>query len=572
VQRFTDINTVPIDDKNCLLARFNYLAAPTEVCSGYQSPLPQINVDEEDKRYSFVIVDESSGSPCFVLVELDFSLRQLPSAELGGSLYIGGPVLKKFDGRLFDNGFQTFPVISGAATAYTSGGSIADGTYYYKLVYEFIDGKGELHRSAPSAAAAVTIAGGGGSGRFVVNVAQEYVGDFCRFNSAETPSAVVVRVFRTALGGSVYYDTGAYSFIDAATTVSVTESDATIQANAALYTEVELEQQAPSGAKCLCAHNNRLLAVPIDDPTAIWVSKEYAYGYTVEFCSSFVVRVQDPIEAVFGLDQLWIAASNKSIRYFTGPGPNAAGSDSWFGPVMTISTNRGVKNWRSVAQIPLGIAFQSNVGWCLLDRGLNVTDLNAPAKYRDYEVLNTVVDDRRSLVLWHLSNGEAIVWDFSRNAWFIWDGMDVNAIAVWQNKIVGLKDNGLMRIESGFKDDEQNPISLGIETGWISMSGKTGAQHVSEISIVGKWKSAHILKAHLSYDYDDTVSETVEIDLDSDPGLYLMQITPGKQKCTAFKIKIEDVPTGGSGESCELVGLRLMVSGMSKPVRPVGAE
>lgn len=524
-----------------------------------------------EDRYGTVVIEDSTGGLSFVYVEFDFSPRQMPHALFGGGMYLGGGMLRKFDGRCFENGFASIPTISCVGNA--TGGSLAAGVYGVTAIFEYVDALGELHRSAPCLPRSVTV-GGVGAGSITITVTPYYLGDLFRAVTSFMPNSVRIIPYLTEAGGSLYYrspdaDT---AFLDITSATQNITARYASSSYAALYADYELEQFAPDGARCLCSHNGRLLVVPNSDPRRVMVSKEYAFGYSAEFAEDLAVYFTEDIQAVFGLDQSWVAAGSSTIKYFTGPGPDATGQGAWFGPVLTISDNRGIKTWRSVARVPMGVVFQSDAGWCLLDRGLNVSDLNPPWGYRDEEVLGAHVDSRRSVVIWHLANGTAIVWDYAKNAWYRWSGMGVMAMAIWRNKIVGARADGRIRIEDGFKDDETTDIPMSIETGWNAVSGPAGSQRLAGISVLGKWKSPHKLKVSVSYDYIDTVSEVIETDLSSDPGLYLVELTPGKAKCTAVKVKIEETPTGGSGESCELVGLRLWMGSLEKPISTIGAE
>jgi hypothetical protein len=72
------------------------------------------------------------------------------STTINGVTYIAAGSLKVYDGAsAFEDGFAYYPTISDPAKAF-SAGDVADGTYSYAATYEWLDNKGNLHRSSPS--------------------------------------------------------------------------------------------------------------------------------------------------------------------------------------------------------------------------------------------------------------------------------------------------------------------------------------------------------------------------------------------------------------------------------------
>lgn len=69
---------------------------------------------------------------------------------LADGIHFGGGVLQEYDGvAVVEHGFNVFPE-NIVLTSAPLGGAIASGSHAYQATYEWLDGQGRLHRSAPS--------------------------------------------------------------------------------------------------------------------------------------------------------------------------------------------------------------------------------------------------------------------------------------------------------------------------------------------------------------------------------------------------------------------------------------
>ena len=85
-----------------------------------------------------------------VTAELVNNPKSNMNIRYGKSLLVSGGYGAEFDGvNLIENGFHHRPVILSTSTT-TGAGNIGAGTYYYSIIYEYIDSYGQITRSAPS--------------------------------------------------------------------------------------------------------------------------------------------------------------------------------------------------------------------------------------------------------------------------------------------------------------------------------------------------------------------------------------------------------------------------------------
>ena len=76
--------------------------------------------------------------------------EQIQNEVIGNNLHMSGGIVSMYDGQnIVEKGFNLYPEDL-SATLYTGGGGLGIGKYQYCSVYEWTDGQGQIHRSAPS--------------------------------------------------------------------------------------------------------------------------------------------------------------------------------------------------------------------------------------------------------------------------------------------------------------------------------------------------------------------------------------------------------------------------------------
>lgn len=338
-----------------------------------------------------------------VRLAVDFtSTNRWQPAELGESLHLTGGTPLAYDGRCASEiGFyQYVNAASITAVASTIGGGLAAQPYRYIFVWEWVDARGQIHRSAASAVVVVdhsasgtatnvstftTIPmlhstnrqddGNGGNPRIaLVAYRTTYVG------------GVMSTVFRRLTEDSVVT---ALSNNPAGNTISFTDdgigihSDTVVSANPLLYTTGGvLDNVCPPSSTLAVVHKDRLWLAGCDDPNTVWYSKRFTQGEAVAFCDSFTFSLNDagPITAIASLDDKFIIFKKSGIYFITGDGPPDTGAGNDLSAPQKIASDVGCIQPRSVVLTPDGLMFQSVEGIMLLDRSLQVHYIGAPVE------------------------------------------------------------------------------------------------------------------------------------------------------------------------------------------------
>jgi hypothetical protein len=125
-------------------------------------------------------------------------------------MHIGGGTLLGYDGvAVFENGFYIFP--EGATLSSGAGGSLPAGTYGFKILYEWTDAKGQIHRSVVSAALSNAVS---------LNDKVTLVVPTLRVSNRDLSSVKIV-VYMTEAGGSFYYRKSSTANTNATDTVTI---------------------------------------------------------------------------------------------------------------------------------------------------------------------------------------------------------------------------------------------------------------------------------------------------------------------------------------------------------------
>ena len=488
-------------------------------------------------------------------------------AEIANNLHITGGFINMFDGNsLAEHGFLQNPSIITAAQG--AAGSVPAGSYYYVYTYEWVDAYGQLHISAPSQASAVlTLAGS-----YKINLTIP-----CLTLTNKTDQ-IFIGVYRSSDGTNFYKNR--YTGFNSSLTNSTSSGSVTFEDNytfatgyqgqALVYTNGgEVPNIDPGAVSYLATYNQRLVAIPQEMPSTWWYSKEIVppatgtAGTPIYFSDEFVSVVDERSGGIVGIQQMdekLVFFKRTNIFALSGNGPAANGTGNDFNPPQVVATDTGANDNQSLVLGPSGIMFKSAKGFYLIDRSLSVSYIGAPVEaYNSYTVLSSDLIYNLNQFRFGLSNGQALVYNYLFDQWSVFTNHAIVQACIYQNKYTFCKSNAALWQEStGYLDDTAN-ISLKLTTGWLSFGDLQGFQRVYKLMLLGKYKSSHFLTVQVSYDFDDTVTQSTNITvLSTDPYEYRLFLT--RQKCTAIKFTILDnIAAGSLNEGYEISAMAFEV-------------
>lgn len=524
-------------------------------------------------------------SPCAVVVALATSGAQrfsqtgingfsfafdntLNRAILADSLHFSGGVLQAYDGYTpKEHHFHLYPDPVTASTS-AAGGSITAGTYQYAVTYEWTDGRGQVHRSTPSAAVSLTTTGATSTNTITIPTLR------LTAKTVDSHSSILVQVYRTTNAGTIFYllNTGGFTgtsgqiyndiTVDTVTCTDKTPDSSLIGASQ-LYTMGGVLPDAPAPPPgAMTAHRNRMFVVDSTNPLTVWYSKQVVPTLPVEFCASLTMQIDPrggPVTALASLDDKLIVFKTGILFAVTGQGPDQTGAQNDFSDALFVSTDVGCSVPRSIVTTPLGIMFQSAKGIYLLGRDLSVTYIGAEVEtYNSQTVTSAQLMVDRTQVRFTISS-TILVYDYFVRQWSVFTNSAGVDATVWQNIYVFLESNGTANQELtvSYFDPGGIWIPTKLTTAWIQFAGLQGFQRVRRFHVLGDLVSAETLTVGVAYDFNPTIVQTTTIAVSS--GMFQFRVDLQRQKCKAIQITLQDSANGGVSEGASWSGLTFEV-------------
>lgn len=538
---------------------------------------------DEDGVYSWALINKtqliSENATLFTptgvaQTSLDFNSDDVfTAAQLGQNLHIVGGFLSMYDGQsVVEHGFHLFPENIECA-GQTSGGNLDDGSYLVCVTYEWTDNYGQLHRSAPSVPLQVAISGGGGNGLIEVTVPTLRL--TAKKNNRTNISIVG---YVTEADGSIFYrwtpiTSPTYNDLTA-DDVDLPDIEDVVLSNEILYTVGGVLENIPASAcSVISVFKQRLFLGGMEQANTFWYSKEIAPNVPVEFSDLFVKNLEPEggRQTSFGVldDKLLLL---KRDRYFFtfGDGPNNTGADGDFAEPQFVTADAGCLSAVSMVRVPMGLMFKSAKGLYMVDSTLNPTYIGAEVEaYNANTITSGVLVTDLNQIRFTTLEGPTLVYDYYQKQWGTFSGIAARDALMWQSQYIFLRTNGNVYYDvPGYYKDAGGPIRMKIGTGWISFATVAGFQRIYSLFILGEYKSSHILKVSIGYNYSEAYSQIAYIRPDDvldvktygedspygEEGTlyggrnsaYRFNINMKTQKCESIRFLIEEITTAAT--------------------------
>lgn len=477
------------------------------------------------------------------------------NTALGNNLLLSGSMPFIYDGgNVVEQGFNHSPLIIQAhAIAKGAFTALAVGTYQYTAVFEWIDNQGQIHRSTPSVPASVVIG--------VNQIGEVTVGCISLTNK----TAVLIVLYRTDTNGTPIYKVASAQNVSSGTSLVFTDAVPTGAGSTEIYTDggvVDNDALPPTGF--VFNSQNRVIAIPTDNPRTWWFSKIVVPGSPLEFSLNFVnatdIHGQDLVSGG-QLDDKMILFTADYVAVITGTGPADTGAQNDYSDPIILPTGTGCTDPKSVVSFPGGLLYKSKKGIYLLDRSLSSRYIGADVEaHNSYTVLASQLITSKNQVIFLLSSGNALVYDYHVGQWSVFTNFTANDLVIYQDKIHLIQSGGTVLQETpGVYTDNGAFIKLKMVTSWLSFAGLQGFQRVRRLMVLGDYKSAHSLVVKAAYDFVSSFTQTTTIPLSADPAPYQLEIHLTQQKCEAIQISIEDTQSPAYGEGFSLSALAFEV-------------
>ena len=545
----------------------------------------------QNSAYVVNTINSTALSTTSELVQLEFFSDYINQAVpyLDG-LALSGGTPSYYDGTsVFEMNYLLAPTIASVTFSGTSIGTDfpVNSSWNWIAIYEWVDAKGQLHQSQPSAPfhAATT-----STGYDIATVVAS--------NSTLTAKipAPMLAIYRTLSAGSTYYRVGtvtASPFVDAV-------SDSSLAPEALLYTQpgtlgTALPRQCPPSLLGIIAHNDSLFGF---EGANVWYSGQPVIGEGPWWNDEFQFPVLGgigPITGLASMDGNLLIFKRNSIFIVTGIGPADNGLGNSLSNPSRISVDLGCIEPRSILVTSAGCWFQSLRGIELLNRSLQLENF-AGQPVEDTlttypTITSAVLHEQVGRVYWTVRQsditavGAIVMHDLVHQTWTT--RPIVPFAGPKHASLLGsafgevptyayLADSGTVfeetpgnYLDASAASGSVTPAfsSSIIQTGPIKLSGIAGFQRVREVHILGQSNTRCDLTIALDYDNAGTFAETHSFTAAQiaafSTSRAIVSVRPKQQKCRAIAVRITDAtPSSGSlgiGQGCTFIGLRFRI-------------
>lgn len=536
------------------------------------------------KRRKIVLAKDGVGFAAREPVDVTFTFDSdsaRRSTQLGATLYLAAGEVLQYDGRqLVEVGFHIYPWVISIIDA--AGGSKGVGTYGYKATLRWQSAVGEVDRSTTATIAQIALTGGRAS--FVAPLAP-----LTATHKTAVPPAL--EIWGTAIGpgedAPFYLATGNDPTVltnpnrylpndPTASTMPTFNDDLADSALTGKESNPEngtvLEFLVPPPAKIVVPTETRLLLAGVaGDPDAWRYSRERGDGEVASFHDELRVEVPPvggAITALWADDQFVYVGRTTAIYAYAGPGKSNDDSGQNYTLVRTISRDVGVVSQEAHAQTPVGRLFKSSKGWYLLDGGGTPRYVGGAVASFDGDTVVAVHTITAKHQVRILSTSRLLVWDYrglidavkpGAGRWAehtISDGLDA---VLWNGAYVYLTASGPKQESASYTG-----LTYGLDAAlaWIKPADLFGAVAIRKVQPLGEYRSAHLLRLRIAYDYNETVVD--DVIWNPSPatvgGPLQFSHGPKRRQCQAFKVRLTAVAAGVQASLAMASGLSHVVS------------
>lgn len=587
------------------VGRYNFGVTPSLVKSFRNLPAGSLQTVQRkatvttEYRYGThrITADAQNQEPTLAadIVDLDLNGKVSQGSASQGGTTFGGSSVSYYTGQaVTELGFASGPFVARTASVVDATSTLAAGTYTYMGVFESYDEKGNLTRSVPGPTATriLFIAG------LRVDVEFYTLGPTQRYLSGKR---FQVALFRADQDGVFQRCSKplANTFDSEATQFFPVIRDTGEQYDA-IYTQsgAEVDAAGPDGAAFVMVGSKRVWLAGFFRRDRVQYSKLYnastanQIAIAPEFndAFSFLIPGGEPVTGLGELDDKTIIFTAGKIYAVAGTGPDDGGRSNDFSGLQLISSDSGCIDVRSVVETPAGLFFQSQAGMMVLGRDLQINFIGAAILDTTDEFTQCtsgVLVPRDNHVRFTLRNpttntGCILCYDFAEGAWLRWDVrtaagvLDPVGATMHKGEFYVLSSAGIVYKEdlTSYWDSSTLYVPMKIETGWLQAAQQSGLQRVRQVAAMCKKNNRHDLTISLFQDFDSTTPTQTqtygEATIDNQKLIELEVMRVKVQKCTSFKIRIEDAASAGSttGQGYDCSGFTVELAGKRGLYKP----
>lgn len=516
------------------------------------------------------------------------------SAEIGGTMIVT-PGFYWDRRQMAEISFSYWPQMADFTVALAAGGIMTtDTAYVYRIVYEYVDATGAVHRSKPSDPIEVPVGGVAGANNASVSLVIPCQTVTARQASRLLPDGSGIRIVLYRAGPIPGPDQSFYRVFDDAhtplndvrlSTITVVDTKGDFYAGAVnpsayrqqdtLYTAGDiLENVMPPGFTSVCTYHNRVCTAY---GNTFAYSKFFVEGEAVNFTDAFTLPLEESgrLTALAVLDDAVYMATEDRIYGAQFFGPNDTGLQSDVETPSRITTDRGITDQRSIVTTPGGIMYQSRVGIQMLDRGRSVGAEPIGARVQDDlaaypEITSALMHPTGGYVTFTARDpsisdsaytGVRLVYDYTTDRWSR-DTLLTSSTDAGEGMISEVESRGLVfSLRSSFAGNiiyVSNEATHLDQGGWVPMEIVMAEVHPQGLQgnfAARRWQlnadryTDHDLHLEWFKDYQAAAFDSNVITSDRILAAPIEQFSecPVEQRAQSMRVVMKDAPPSGGG-------------------------
>lgn len=505
--------------------------------------------------------DETTFGVSGAVVELELggtARRQM--TQIGTMLGIAGALPLTYEGRyLVEQGFCEKPVCSLVAAG---GGGKSAGVYFVATVWEVVDAKGNILRSAPSEFKSVTLAGA----NTAITVSTSTPHSLRRHPLLQADAGISVRVgFYSTIAGGANLFLESYSTISGgnfADPISATlnAGDNQLQDNPVIYTQAQtpIPHVAPLPYRFAARTRERQFNGGLP-ATEQWQATKLLFPFEpVENAPpgrlGFTGRANQDVTGVAAIDTSTIVFTLQEIQQVSGRGPEHDGTGD-FEAAGPIESPGGCQDWRSILSGPFGVFFQMTPDTLMLigpggEKSIGaVSWIGEPVRetLSAYPVITGAVHCRNLMLCAFSCNNSAgtdgviLIYDLARKTWFVDTiGAPVAAISEYLGRLVYVSAGTVFLQDASIALGAAALPSLEVTSGAYRFSGAMGWGLAPKAGVLGTFLGDCTLELFVRYD-DQTAFASMGTQALSSATYAVGQAVPliftALHECSRFELK-----------------------------------
>jgi hypothetical protein len=473
----------------------------------------------------------------------------------------------------------------------------------YSVVVGFADHLGQLHRSAPSTPLYVSGHSPENTSAQQIQVTlgftmplSAYRGDrdyFVEVYQAEDEAAQHLAATKpiSVINGAT--DDNTITFVKNVHTNS--GENEPIRYSEVLYTEGDVLPSDPwPSVDDFVITSNRLFAISSEVPGTVYYSKLLEENIAPEFSAPLVISLgrNRDLTGIGAIDDKIVVFTDREIFAIYDTGPDNTGANGDF-VIDRLQSTVGCSDAESIVEVPDGLFFYSGISqeFHLLSRDLQVHDIGKPIE----DTAGSLTDIKAAVVVpseneirWFVTSdsqsefgdpratdpigpprarltnplplGPVLVYNYYYKKWSVNSNQDGLHAVLFQNQPTYIESDWDVFQASLTAWAEDTTNLLKIRLPWVRVNQLQSYGRIDELTFLGKYLSswrddsgsgreAGDVQLTLNYDYEEDSSSPSDVIRyranKGDLGTNRMQFsaTPGRQKCQAIQVELEEVAT-----------------------------